>query len=152
MPSLVRSSSSKPHRYQPSSKDKFRTVLGLGPVFKHPNPTVPHPHPGGHNSAYSRKSIDTPRSYKAKRKHKVERASVTDRSFFGLTAETTGVISNEDHETSESFIVIDNMKRFEANNSRRPPVRMDAQDGPWSVSVAETPYDAQSFSLYIKSE
>ena len=26
------------------------------------------------------------------------------------------------------------------------------QDGPWSVSVAETPYDAHSFSLYIKSE
>lgn len=26
------------------------------------------------------------------------------------------------------------------------------QDGPWSVSVAETPYDTHSFSLYIKSE
>jgi len=29
---------------------------------------------------------------------------------------------------------------------------MDTQDGPWSVSVAETPYDARSYSLYIKSE
>jgi hypothetical protein len=38
------------------------------------------------------------------------------------------------------------------NISRRPPVRMDAQDGPWSVSVAETPHDARSYSLYIKSE
>ena len=28
---------------------------------------------------------------------------------------------------------------------------MDNQDGPWSVSVAETPYDARSYSLYIKS-
>ena len=29
---------------------------------------------------------------------------------------------------------------------------MDNQDGPWSVSVAETPYDARSYSLYIKSK
>ncbi|KAF7347299.1 hypothetical protein MVEN_01485200 [Mycena venus] len=35
--------------------------------------------------------------------------------------------------------------------SRRPPVRMNAQDGPWSVSVAETPDDARSYSLYIKT-
>ncbi|KAJ7082529.1 kinase-like protein [Mycena crocata] len=37
------------------------------------------------------------------------------------------------------------------SNSRRPPVRMNAQDGPWSVSVAETPDDARSYSLYIKT-
>ncbi|KAK7063688.1 hypothetical protein R3P38DRAFT_2674852 [Favolaschia claudopus] len=37
------------------------------------------------------------------------------------------------------------------NASRRPPVRMNAQDGPWSVSVAETPHDARSYSLYIKT-
>lgn len=36
--------------------------------------------------------------------------------------------------------------------NRRPPVRMNAQDGPWSVSVAETPDDARSYSLYIKSQ
>jgi serine/threonine protein kinase len=28
---------------------------------------------------------------------------------------------------------------------------MDNRDGPWSVSVAETPYDARSYSLYIKT-
>lgn len=28
---------------------------------------------------------------------------------------------------------------------------LEGQDGPWSVSVAETPNDAQSFTLYIKS-
>jgi hypothetical protein len=37
------------------------------------------------------------------------------------------------------------------SSGMRPPVRMDAQDGPWSISVAETPHDAQSYSLYIKS-
>ncbi|KAJ6489628.1 hypothetical protein C8R47DRAFT_1177224 [Mycena vitilis] len=35
--------------------------------------------------------------------------------------------------------------------TRRPPVRMNAQDGPWSVSVAETPGDDRSYSLYIKT-
>jgi len=34
---------------------------------------------------------------------------------------------------------------------RKGAARVD-QDGPWSVSVAETPYDAYSYSLYIKSK
>ncbi|KAF9011266.1 hypothetical protein BDQ17DRAFT_1537993 [Cyathus striatus] len=33
---------------------------------------------------------------------------------------------------------------------RRAPVRIDT-DGPWSVSVAETPNDSRSYSLYIKT-
>jgi len=47
------------------------------------------------------------------------------------------------------------MKALDTNlpsSSRRGPVRMDTQDGPWSVSVAETPYDTHSYSLYIKSK
>ncbi|PPR05115.1 hypothetical protein CVT24_010090 [Panaeolus cyanescens] len=47
------------------------------------------------------------------------------------------------------------MKAFDTNlpsSSRRGPVRMDNQDGPWSVSVAETPDDSRSYSLYVKSE
>ncbi|KAJ3807381.1 hypothetical protein F5876DRAFT_48171 [Lentinula aff. lateritia] len=35
--------------------------------------------------------------------------------------------------------------------SRRGPVRID-QDGPWSVSIAESPHDSRSYSLYIKSQ
>ncbi|KZS93531.1 hypothetical protein SISNIDRAFT_474447 [Sistotremastrum niveocremeum HHB9708] len=34
---------------------------------------------------------------------------------------------------------------------RRTPLRMDAQDGPWSVSVAASPHDSKSFSIYITS-
>ncbi|KAL0575764.1 hypothetical protein V5O48_006207 [Marasmius crinis-equi] len=33
---------------------------------------------------------------------------------------------------------------------RRHPVRVD-HDGPWSVSVAESPHDARSYSIYIKT-
>ncbi|PFH49791.1 hypothetical protein AMATHDRAFT_75968 [Amanita thiersii Skay4041] len=39
---------------------------------------------------------------------------------------------------------------FAQPSGRRPPVRVET-DGPWSVSVAETPHDAQSYSLYIKT-
>ncbi|KAF8918121.1 hypothetical protein CPB85DRAFT_1214331 [Mucidula mucida] len=35
--------------------------------------------------------------------------------------------------------------------NRRTPVRIDAEDGPWSVSVAESPHDTRSYSLYIKT-
>lgn len=46
------------------------------------------------------------------------------------------------------------MKSIDAAHTRpirRPPVRIDAQEGPWSVSVAETPHDAHSYSIYIKT-
>jgi hypothetical protein len=36
--------------------------------------------------------------------------------------------------------------------SRRNPLRMDTQDGPWSISVAESPNDPTTYSIYIKSE
>ncbi|KAF5385153.1 hypothetical protein D9615_001083 [Tricholomella constricta] len=36
------------------------------------------------------------------------------------------------------------------HSTRRTAARID-QDGPWSVSVAETPHDAHSYSLYIKT-
>ncbi|THH18633.1 hypothetical protein EW146_g2400 [Bondarzewia mesenterica] len=35
--------------------------------------------------------------------------------------------------------------------ARRPVLRMDAQDGPWTVSVAENPHDPASYSLYVKT-
>ncbi|KAF8523220.1 hypothetical protein JB92DRAFT_3110191 [Gautieria morchelliformis] len=35
--------------------------------------------------------------------------------------------------------------------ARRKVLRMDAQDGPWSVSVAENPHDAKTYSIYIQT-
>lgn len=35
---------------------------------------------------------------------------------------------------------------------RKKLARLEPQDGPWSVSVAESPYDHKQFSVYIKSE
>ena len=36
--------------------------------------------------------------------------------------------------------------------SRRQVLRVDAQDGPWTVSVAENPHHQSSYTLYVKSE
>ncbi|KAF8527446.1 hypothetical protein BU17DRAFT_39852 [Hysterangium stoloniferum] len=33
----------------------------------------------------------------------------------------------------------------------RKPLRMDAQDGPWSVSVAENPHDSKTYTIYIQT-
>ncbi|THH01216.1 hypothetical protein EW026_g1445 [Hermanssonia centrifuga] len=35
--------------------------------------------------------------------------------------------------------------------SRRGPVRVEGQDGPWTISVAETPHDTSSYSLYVRT-
>lgn len=37
------------------------------------------------------------------------------------------------------------------NLPRRAAMRVETQEGPWSVSVAESPHDARSYSLYIKT-
>jgi hypothetical protein len=36
--------------------------------------------------------------------------------------------------------------------ARRQVLRVDAQDGPWTVSVAENPHRPSSYTLYVKSE
>lgn len=36
--------------------------------------------------------------------------------------------------------------------ARRQVLRVDAQDGPWTVSVAENHHRPSSYTLYIKSE
>jgi hypothetical protein len=130
-----------------ASKKKFKTVLGLG------NPkddTV-----GGHQvgqprrpNYLTRRSTDAARSYNKKRKQRHDRSSVTDTSFF----EPGAIIIPSTADNSAPIPSVENMKPIDMNTPRRPPVRMDAQDGPWSVSVAETPHDARSYSLYIKSE
>jgi len=154
MPNLVPPLSSKPQRHHPSSKDKFRSALGLGAVFKDPAFLAPYPLPQ-RRDPHTRNSADIPRSYQVNRQHKADLSSVTDRSPLAPANIPTGTFSNGELNTSEYFLILDDMKHIDANHSRqsrRPPVRMDAQDGPWSVSVAETPYDARSYSLYIKSE
>jgi len=47
------------------------------------------------------------------------------------------------------------MKQFDTSilqqQRRRQQVRIDHHDGPWSLSVADTPHQLYSFTIYIKS-
>ena len=101
------------------------------------------------SSTFARQSFDTAkRSYNQKRRSRQDRSSVAETDFFEPDAIV--IASSNEH----PIPTIENkMKTVNSDTTfRRPPVRMDAQDGPWSVSVAETPHDARSYSLYIKSE
>ncbi|TFK42128.1 hypothetical protein BDQ12DRAFT_677671 [Crucibulum laeve] len=168
MPSTVRSTS--PHTSNPiQQKNKFRTVLGFGPnTFRDSSDTdSPQQQPSantvGRNFSFARKSIDTTRNYTARRKNRADRLSVTDISFFQERTTTSPDITTATTTTSPPVsaatqppivdLTIDDMKEVTQPHpsARRPPVRMDNNDGPWSVSVAETPNDARSYSLYIKT-
>ncbi|KIK71670.1 hypothetical protein GYMLUDRAFT_66785 [Collybiopsis luxurians FD-317 M1] len=63
-------------------------------------------------------------------------------------------ISTLTFEEPESTVFIDREmlknSHMDTAPTRRGLVRID-QDGPWSVSVAESPHDARSYSLYIKT-
>jgi hypothetical protein len=83
----------------------------------------------------------------------VDRGSVADISLFRPIDNTT-----TPKQTPIVDLTLDINKTMTVENTLsnpsgvRPPVRMDAQEGPWSISVAETPHDAHSYSLYIRSE
>jgi serum/glucocorticoid-regulated kinase 2 len=143
----------------PTLKKKIRNVRGIGAALKDSSGAfsdqLSHSWTVGRDSLpLNRKSTGTStearKSSSRRRKHRVQQSTATEIQFF----ETEPADSPSIAEKSEPFVVVDNMMNWDApytRQSRRPPVRMDAQDGPWSVSVAETPYDPHSYSLYIKS-
>ncbi|KAH8094774.1 hypothetical protein DFH11DRAFT_1738329 [Phellopilus nigrolimitatus] len=107
-------------------------------------------------------------SYKKNRPRTSEgRASVTDISFFQPDFSSTPVkskldpsISTTPPPLSPTTVSLDspNSKKMpktlevpQERASRRKMARIEAQDGPWSISVAETPYDKNSYSIYIKT-
>ncbi|KAF9235153.1 hypothetical protein BU15DRAFT_89699 [Melanogaster broomeanus] len=98
--------------------------------------------------AKHRASVDTARSYQYKHKSRAERSSVTDISFFKSRNPTP---HNEHAPQSNSVRSMKNLDTAPSRSTRRPPVRIDAQEGPWSISVAETPHDARSI-LYLHKD
>src|SRR5882762_10692474 len=149
MPAVI--SSIEPQLHDVTApKTKFKTVLGLGnPAAKDGGVGLDHKVEQVRRPNYlTRRSTDAARSYSKKRKHRKDRSGVTDTCFF----EPDAILIPSHDENTDPIPSVENMKPIDMNTSRRPPVRMDAQDGPWSVSVAESPHNARSYSLYIKSE
>ena len=99
----------------------------------------------GHpTQSYTRRSVDSTISYQPKRKDRAKRLSAASGPFFEDDAVTVG----------EAADIPSNMKNGiapQSTPSRRIPNR-EKQEGPWTISVAESPHDTTSYSLYIKSE
>jgi len=153
MPSIVRATSPRTS-YTTQSKSRFKNVLGFSTISRNSSDADAQiVRAEIRNPAFTRQSIDTPRSYASRRKKRTDRGSVANISFFRpvdhiTTATHTPIVDI-------TFDLDNNMtieNTFSSPSGMRPPVRMDAQEGPWSISVAETPHDAQSYSLYIKSK
>lgn len=150
MPSI--GSLNSPHKsHVPAPKKNLKTVFGIGVVFRDSSDTdTQATETLGRSFLSARKSIDTTRNYSFRRKKNgSDRFGVSNISFF----------ERESTPTDQQPVIdltIDDMKAIDTNiphaSTRRPPLRMDNEDGPWSVSVAESPYDPRSYSLYIKSE
>ncbi|KAG9313875.1 hypothetical protein JVU11DRAFT_4643 [Chiua virens] len=144
-------SASTPHQHVHFSKKNFKTVLGFATFsFKDVNPirtrsSVDAYHPCDPSA---RASLDSSRSLQFNRKSRVERSSVTDLTFF---ESRTSSSHNEHAPYNNSVRSMNNVDAAPSRSTRRPPVRIDAQEGPWSISVAETPHDARSYSIYIKT-
>jgi hypothetical protein len=150
MPSIVRTISPQTS-YTTHSKSRFKTVLGFSRNSSDTDTQATRAEI--RNPAFTRQSIDTARSYASRRKTRTDRGSVANISFFRPVDKT---ITGNQTSVVDLTLELDNNMTIDNTPSNtsgmRPPMRMDAQEGPWSISVAETPHDAQSYSLYIKSE
>lgn len=141
-------STSATHQHVHFSKKNFKTVLGFSALsFKDVNPIRGRPSVDTYRPT-ARASVDTSRSYQYDRKSRVERSSITDLSLF----DSRNSSPHNEHAPHNNSVRSMNIDAVPSRSTRRPPVRIDAQEGPWSISVAETPHDARSYSIYIKSE
>ncbi|KAA1477263.1 kinase-like protein [Dentipellis sp. KUC8613] len=136
---------------------KFRTVLGIAALRPDPDDTTSDSDTAPPaNPSLIRRSVDLVGSYASHKKHKhTARKSIADASFFEPIS--TVIIDSAPPPPNPITMkepVPDNHNRNHTPQSRparRPVLRMDAQDGPWSVSVAENPGDSTSYSLYVKT-
>lgn len=137
MPSDVKTPAGTPPN-SPPEKPKFRTVLGLASPSK-PSFAALHS-PDEHSVTPPRPGPDAVATANQRRKGskaKPDRNGAADDAFFEVLDPKQASPANLKNEPLPT---------------RRAPLRMDAQDGPWSVSVAEHPHDKRLYTLYIKSE
>ncbi|KAG6334654.1 hypothetical protein ID866_4436 [Astraeus odoratus] len=105
----------------------------------------------------ARASIDTTRSFQPKHKSsRTERSSVTNVASFFRESHASSTshqqhAPNNNADTNTSVRSMNTLDNAPPRATRRQPFRIDAQEGPWTISVAETPHDARSYSIYIKT-
>lgn len=147
-------------------KKTFRTVLGFHSPAEYLSTADSNTLTRGTQDQYAfkepqsteRNSIDFSNTgafrftltYKKKHKARNERSSVTDTSFFEPEVDPA-LLSDAAQAKLDSGTMTKALDVPQERASRRKLARMEAQEGPWSVSVADTPYDKNSYSIYIKS-
>ncbi|CCM07178.1 uncharacterized protein FIBRA_09519 [Fibroporia radiculosa] len=138
MLSVLRSVAPQPQHQSTSTADsraRFRTVLGLGAIHRGFDPASTRPTNPALSHSLTRRSVDTITGNNLDLGHSRDRSSiVVDSSFF-------------DRELS----TMKNSTEIQSMPTRRIPFRIDNQDGPWTISVAEMPHDPSSYSIYVKT-
>lgn len=132
-------------------KNRFRTVLGFAALSRDSSDTDTPTPTDNRSLTFTRQSIDTARSYANRQKKRADRSSVAHISFFQRDLQPPHTTTLGNTSPIVDFTLDQKMTVDSTHSTRRTPVRID-HEGPWSVSVAETPHDTQSYSLYIKSE
>jgi serum/glucocorticoid-regulated kinase 2 len=130
----------------PSKKRSPRTVLGLSNILlqrpdntqvrSRPTPTKP--------PVFARTSL----SPRRRRKPRAEIQNLNTLSFF--ESDSTVHVENETPPSPTPNMTA--TRERQSRPARRQVLRVDAQDGPWTVSVAENPHHPSSYTLYVKSE
>ncbi|KAH9070725.1 hypothetical protein EDB83DRAFT_2221807 [Lactarius deliciosus] len=130
----------------PSSPKKRRTsraVLGLSNLLLQRPSNIPV----GSDVALPKPPASTRSSSSSTRRRRKPRGaskSITTLSFF--EPDSTVHVEN----TPPSPLMTATQER-QTRPPRRQVLRVDAQDGPWTVSVAENPHHPSSYTLYVKT-
>ncbi|KAI0299851.1 hypothetical protein BC826DRAFT_993729 [Russula brevipes] len=121
-----------------------RTVLGFGNILLHRSDNT---------QFRSRPALTKPPvsaraslSVRRRRKPRANAQSIVTLSFL----EPDSTVHVENAPPSPTSVMTAAQER-QPRPARRQVLRVDAQDGPWTVSVAENPHRPSSFTLYVKT-
>ena len=148
MPSIDQGFSLLPSRrsLSPPKKSGPRTVLGISNILFHrsDNSQVRS------NTALAKPPLPARRSLSTRRRRnpRAEIQNINTLSFL----EVDSTVHVENSSPSPSISDMTASQERQPRPARRQVLRVDAQDGPWTVSVAENHHRPSSYTLYVKSE
>ena len=148
MPSIDQGFSLLPSRrsLSPPKKTGPRTVLGISNILfqRSDNSQVRS------NPALAKPPLPARRSLSTRRRRnpRAEIQNINTLSFL----EVDSTVHVENTSPSPSISPMTATQERQPRPARRQVLRVDAQDGPWTVSVAENHHRPSSYTLYVKSE
>ena len=148
MPNIDQGFSLLPSRrsLSPPKKSGPRTVLGISNILFH----RPDNSPVRSQPALTKPTVAARRSLSTRRRRnpRADTQNINTLSFL----EFDSTIHIENTPPSPSISPMTAAQERQPRPTRRQVLRVDAQDGPWTVSVAENPHRPSSYTLYVKSE